>query len=346
MNARATAAAAAWQGVVRDVRIQGDTVTKRATSGKEKLLREVAFIAALPAGPGRCFPKIKAVREGDGWAEYDMEYCPWPNFADRLLYNGMPQEEAERHTLGILDFVFRAFYLGHHSPAPARFFSECFIGKYRARAYAARGLSKRFDALTAADSLWVNGKLCRSAEALLSQLKEDTSLLAKLQPPSVGLFHGDFKYDNFLVEPATGHFLLLDPRGSTATGSLHSDWLEDMAKLRTSTWALYDVIRAGGAEVSRAAHRIDWRWRPSFAQAQKTLAELDELLLRWLAARAAQLGDVHWETRLHFLLPLLLLANAPFQLAPVTPHTEEVAMLLHAEGLSLLEEALSRHGRG
>lgn len=62
----------------------------------------------------------------------------------------------------------------------------------------------------------------------------------------------------------------------------------------------------------------------------------------WAAAR----NDPQWRLRLSFLTPLLLLANAPFQLAPVTEQTETVALALFTAGAQQLQAATDPWSRG
>ncbi|TQF16450.1 phosphotransferase [Myxococcus llanfairpwllgwyngyllgogerychwyrndrobwllllantysiliogogogochensis] len=333
-----------WRGVVRDVRVSGSRVTKRATHGRDKLLREVAWLRELPPRAAERFPRVLEVRTGADWAEYDMDFCPWPELSRVLVDGTLTVGEAVSGTRSIVSFAFDTLYTDHHRPAPEGFFHASYVDKYWRRASGGRGLSARFDRLCAAGSLDLNGRLHRSAAELVRELERDTALLARLHPPRVGRFHGDFKFDNVLLEPATGRFLLLDPRGSTATGDSDSDYLEDLAKLRTCTSGLYDLARAGAARVSEEEGRLSWEWALWARPALERFAALDVWLGEELPARALARGDTDWRARWDFVTPLLLLANAPFQLAPVNPRTEDIALVLHATGVRLLAEALERHG--
>jgi hypothetical protein len=333
-----------WRGVLRDVRVTGGRVTKRATHGRAKLLREVAWLRALPPRAAAFFPLVLDVRMGQGWAEYDMEFCPWPNMSSLLLSGGLATADAIAGTRNILGFAFEALYGDHHVSPPDDFFHANYVDKYWQRSKACRGLSARFDRLCASEQLDIQGRVYPSAASLVRKLERDAALLSRLRPPRVGCFHGDFKYDNVLFDSSTGRFMLLDPRGSTATGDSDSDYLEDMAKLRTCTKGLYDLVRAGAARVSEGGGHFSCRWAQWSGPVRNGFAALDDWLVGELAARAGARGDRDWRARLEILTPMLLLANAPFQLAPVDPFTENIALMLHATGVRMLCEALDSHG--
>ncbi len=333
-----------WRGVVRDVRVNGHRVTKRATHGRDKLLREVAWLKALPPRAVGYFPRVLEVRTGEDWAEYDMDFCPWPDMSRVLVDGTLTVDEAISGTRSLLGFAFDVLYADHHRPAPEDFFHVSYVDKFWRRASAGRGMSERFDRLCSAEQLDLHGRVYPSAASLMRELQRDTVLLARLRPPCLGRFHGDFKYDNVLFEPATGRFLLLDPRGSTVTGDSDSDYMEDLAKLRTCTRGLYDLVRAGAARVSEGEGRISWEWASWAGPALQRFAALDAWLVDELSVKARARRDADWRVRLDVLMPLLLLANAPFQLAPVNPRTEDIALVLHATGVRLLAEALELHG--
>jgi hypothetical protein len=332
-----------YRGVVRDILVVEGIVTKRATAGRAKLLSEVAWLRDLPPELQPYFPRVLGTRIGSAWAEYDMPYVSWPNFAELLVSGQICVSDAIAATQAILRLAFEGLYPRDNRPTPANFFHDNYVQKFELRASAVAGTFPRFDRLMREPVLAVNGDPVPNPRTLIQQIACDDELMAYLTPPHVGMVHGDFKFDNFLIELGTSRFLLLDPRGATFSGESAGDYLEDIAKLRTSSIGQYDLVRAGRAEIEVHGARIVCRLAPSATRTAELLAAIDAALLGWMPAWAEQRDDPHWRLRLTFLTPLLLLANAPFQLTPDSEDTDAVAIALLATGVRLLQAALNAY---
>jgi Phosphotransferase enzyme family len=328
-----------YRGVVRDVKRTGAIVTKRATAGRAKLLGEAAWLQRLPEDLRDHFPQVLGIRSGPTWAEYDMPWYAWPNLSDLLLNAHISAEDAATVTLRIVEFAVTRLHTWNVGPAPPDFFVSNYLEKIERRICAADGVSRVFDRLVDQPFLVVGGRRVESPMNLVRHIRANEPLLAELQAPRLGLVHGDFKLDNFLVDLSSRRFLLIDPRGVTFSGESTGDYLEDIAKLRTSTLGHYDVIRRGDLRVlldgRRVVRTLDRTARPT----ARLLAELDNSVLDRLSALVDANEDPHWRTRLRFLTPLLLVANAPFQLAPANERNEAVAVSLYVVGAELLQAA-------
>lgn len=335
-------AGASWRPVARDVRYVGDRVIKRATVGSEKLLREIDWLRAIPNRWRHRFPAVLSSASGDGWAEYQMPLYPWPDLADQICGGQISEERLLERTAAIVDFAFEALYTCFRSPTPPRFFERNYLDKFENRVRSAQGISETFDSLQAHDRLVVDGRECLSPAIAVETIRSSTALLDKLTPAFVAPFHGDFKYDNFLVDPESGEFILIDPRGATPAGDTLSDYVEDVAKLRTCTLACYDLIRAGRVAAEVDGPQIDLSFGAGTAAARKLLGSADQALIALVRDRAEAMGDPHWQLRLEFLTPLLLLANAPFQLVDDGRRSRTIAIALYAIGARMLDSALAR----
>lgn len=337
------------RGVVRDIRCAGGIVTKRATVGRAKLLDEVAWLSRLPADVRGYFPRVLATRLGPTWAEYDMPYSPWPNLAQLLLDGQLSADDATTAVERILCMAFDRMYRRNTRPTPECFFRRNYLEKVERRMTVAEGASPRLDHLVRAPTLIVNGRTVDSPLRLIRRISTDEQLLGRLAAPRLGMVHGDLKFDNILLAPGpleASSFLLLDPRGATFAGGAEGDYLDDIAKLRTSTLALYDLVRTGRMVVQVRGTRISTALDQAASPTAGVFAALDTALMGWMPAWAAARNDPQWRLRLSFLTPLLLLANAPFQLAPVTEQTETVALALFTAGAQQLQAATDPWSRG
>lgn len=329
-----------YRGAVRDVRRTGNIVTKRATTGRAKLLGEAAWLRALPEDLRDHFPRVLAIRSGPTWAEYDMPWSPWPNLGRLVVDGRIGAADAETATRRIVEFAFARVYPRNNHPAPPDFFRRNHLEKVERRMTAVRGASAVFDRLIDEPVLTVDGCRIESPRTVARRIAADDTLLARLTPPRVGLVHGDFKFDNFLVSRGGRDFLLLDPRGRTFSGESTGDYLEDVAKLRTSSLGLYDLVRSGHLSVRLDGARAGSTLDPAGRAAARLLAGLDAAVVSRLPEWVDERADPHWRLRLAFLTPLLLVANAPFQLAPVDERTEGIAVALYVAGAVLLHAVL------
>jgi hypothetical protein len=318
------------RGVVRDLRRAGAIVTKRATTGRAKLLSEAAWLQALPEDLRDHFPRVLAVRSGPTWAEYDMPWSPWPDLGRLIVEGRIGAADAEAATVRIVEFALTRVHPRSSRPTPPDFFRRDYLEKIERRMAAVEGASAVFDRLIDQPVLTVEGHRIESPRTLARRIAADDALLGRLTPPRLGLVHGDFKFDNFLVDPVGPGFLLLDPRGTTFSGAPTGDYLEDVAKLRTSSLGKYDLIRSGHLTVRLDGARAEPTLEPTARPAARLLDALDAAVVSRLPAWVDAHADPHWRLRLALVTPLLLVANAPFQLAPVNERTEEGAVLLRA----------------
>jgi hypothetical protein len=328
-----------YRGVVRDMRRTGAILTKRATAGRAKLLGEAAWLQRLPEDLRDHFPQVLAIRSGPTWAEYDMPWYPWPSLSDLLVNGHIGAEDAARVTLRIVEFAITRLHTWNVRPAPLDFFASNYLEKVERRISAVEGVSTVFDRLVDQPFLVVDGRRVESPLNLVRHIGAHDRLLAELLAPRLGLVHGDFKFDNFLVDLSSSRFLLIDPRGVTFSGESAGDYLEDVAKLRTSSLGLYDLIRTGHVHVRLDGRQVVRALDRTARSTVRLLAELDNSVLNRLCALVQENVDPHWRTRLRFLTPLLLVANAPFQLAPANERTEAVAVSLYVIGAELLQAA-------
>ena len=335
---RAESAGSGIRGAVPGVRVESGIVTKRKAADRAALLREVAWLQRLPEPLRARFPQVLAVRVGNDFAEYDMPLCALPNFAELLVGDQITTPDAVAATHRIASFAFEQLYTRESCAPPVDFFVHNYLDPIEERAQAVRGASRRFDRLLRLPSFTVNGDNVENPRSIAQRIALDAQLLARLAPPRLTLVHGDFRFDNLLIDARGNDFMLLDPRGV-------GRWRERGRLPRGSGASAHQHarLRRSGARVAHAAaHRR--RARPCECArvapvAARTLSAIDGALLRFLPAWADSLGDRNVRLRLRFLTPLLLIADAALELAPTDRASEGAAVALFATGARLLQAA-------
>jgi hypothetical protein len=331
------------RGAQQGVRIEGGIVTKRKYADRAALLREVAWLQRLPEPLRARFPQVLAVRVGNDFAEYDMPFCALPKFAELLVCDQITTPDAVAATHRIASFAFEQLYTQQSCAAPAAFFVHNYLDPIEERAQAVHGASRRFDRLLRVPSFIVNGQSVENPRHIARRIALDAELLARLAPPRLTLVHGDFRFDNFLIDPRGSDFMLLDPRGVGVSGESAGDYLEDLARLRTSTLGLADLVRASRMQLRIDDTRVSCECARVAPVAARTLSAIDGALLRFLPAWAESLGDRNVRLRLRFLTPLLLIADAALELAPSDRASEGAAVALFATGARLLQAAIDAY---
>jgi hypothetical protein len=204
------------------------------------------------------------------------------------------------------------------------------------------GASRRFDRLLRAPAFFVNGQTVENPRRIVSRMRADAALLARLSPPRLGLTHGDFRFANFLIDVRGADFVLLDPRGGTAGDELGGDCLEDIARLRTGTLGLSDLMRASRMRLNVDETHVSCECARIAPVAARTLSAIDAALLRWLPAWAEGRGDRDARLRLRTLTPLLLVADGAAELAQ-PGGSEALAIALLSTGALLLQAAVDAY---
>lgn len=337
---RTESAVSGVRAAVPGVRIESGIVTKREAGDRAALLREVAWLQRLPESLRARFPQVLAVRVGNEFAEYDMPFCPLSNFAELLVGDQITTPDAVAATHRIASFAFDQLYTQESCAPPVDFFVHNYLDPIEERAQAVHGASRRFDRLLRLPSFTVNGDNVENPRYIAQRIALDAQLLARLAPPRLTLVHGDFRFDNFLIDARGSDFMLLDPRGVGVAGESAGDYLEDLARLRTSTLGLADLVRASRMQLRIDDARVSCECARVAPVAARTLSAIDGALLRFLPAWADSLGDRNVRLRLRFLTPLLLIADAALELAPTDRASEGAAVALFATGARLLQAAI------
>lgn len=333
-----------WKPTVNQVKITGNIVRKKAKIGKRKLINEVNFIQNLPETTKKHFPKIIDYNFNKGMAYYDMEYCPYPLFANLIFDKKISLQESLKMLKIIFDFVFNNLYKIDIKQTPVGFIENSYFNKIKQRFNAVKGKSDLFDKIASVDYLIINGKRQKNFRFIINEIEKDVRFLADLEPPFVATYHGDFKFDNMLVNPETNDFVLIDPRGKTAAGHYQSDIMEDIAKLFTSCHGYYDMFYRDLFSIEikeKRAGDITVNYELKNKEIIHYFDKISVGLMRLLSKYNEIKTDDNWKKRLFFIEALLLIANAPFHLD--SKKNEKFSIALLVRGIELLNNFLDRY---
>jgi len=304
-----------WEPANTTFKDKGSKLRKSTgPNGKEKLIDEVEWILSLPSGASEHFPKVFSYEEGEGYASYLMKRYDYPDFMELLFEKKISVSKSKDLLEKIFEFMFDEIY-SQEVKEPSPGFINSYLQKFAKRKETITGKNKTLSELMNSEELIINGAKLRNVPKILEIIRDNIKFNSTLEPPFLSLYHGDFKFDNFLVDKENNDFILIDPRGKAASGEVVSDPLEDIAKLLTSSHGYYDFFYRDYFSLdsfNKNGETFEINYSLELSNVRNYLSNLTEYVLKLLPKFNSIKEDPYWERRLFFVEAILLAANAPF----------------------------------
>ncbi len=338
-----------WEAVENDLERRGSVMRKTAGKhGEERLVNEVKWIKSLPLRAKRHFPEIISYSLKKPYVYYDMKYYPHPNMSNMLFEKKISTEKSVKIIKGIFDFMFREIYrLGVKNPEIG-FIRKEYINKFYKRVKAIEGKSELIDKIFKTEKIVINGKEMENASSLIKKISEDMEFMSSLEPPEVSLFHGDFRFDNMLIDKEKEDFILIDPRGSTASGKVESDKIEDLAKFFAPHQNLYNLYRSNlfDVQIKEVSGRFSLGLQLKRMDLVRDFNKIKREMLKKVRTYEKIKKDENWEKRMHFMEAMITLANAPYQLKKRDSQHEKMVLGIYIGGVVALNEFIKKYPLG
>ncbi|MFA4905116.1 MAG: hypothetical protein WC645_01290 [Candidatus Margulisiibacteriota bacterium] len=316
--------------------------------GREKLINEIAWLKSLPAGIADRFPSVVKAGISADLVYYVMPHYSLPSLREALFCEDLGREKALDVLSEVLNFMFSKVYPHGRAAADPTYAEEVLFRRVSGRMEELEGAAPLFADILAAGEVVFDGETYRNSPQLIEELRRQPEVVRRLQPPFVCLAHGNFHFDNILVNPrssACDKFILIDPRGDAQKDPYH-----DMGKLLTSIYTGYDFVhhdwfpvnydmREGKLIVNTAS-----RPHPAMDGYQAIFKGFPQLLRSKGYFNAER--DPDWELRVLIYQACHVLSFIPFHLKG--DGVEKRAVLFYALGTKLLNEcaALLKTGEG
>lgn len=221
----------------------GLIVRKTATGpGYKKLVEEINWIGSLSKESSRYFPQILKHEISPEQAMYEMPY--WGKSICRLIIDGeLSSELAVSAIEQIVNQMNNSLYNRVSSNEVGDYVDRFHVNKVRERIEETKTKSENLAQLISQPALSINGREYYNISHYLDLIQQNEHIRMLLTPPCMVDVHGDFHFDNILLDPSRLpdqyqdlNFMLIDPRGMKEG----NDLAYEMAKLLHSSVGLYD----------------------------------------------------------------------------------------------------------
>ena len=321
---------------------EGKIVRKEAAEGKDKIANEIRWLLNLPEDIKDHFPRIIDYNLETNPVFFEMEYYDFPTLRRLLLENNINAKKAISILKNIMDFMFEEIYSRNKTLPKNNFVQKLHFQKIKDRLEESKRKSKLFDKLILAKKITLNGKTMENILPLIDKLEKNKNLIEHLMPKYINMFHGDLHFDNILVDTSNGHFILIDPRGSSFTGEKECDYTYDLAKLWHSFHGLYDFLHEGkfSLDINFDGVNVNANLKIENTQALEEYKKICKAFPKLLASYNKIREDRYWELRTDFTEAMHFCSVAPFHLRGT--ENEEYAVALYLTGLKLLNEFIEK----
>lgn len=287
-------------------------VRKESDAEFEDLRKEIEWLVHLSAEQSRHFPLVLDHELNQEPIFYTMPHYPYPSLRTLMLEQKFSSTDCVSVLDNVLQFLIEHIYSENHRRGTENFIQRAHFDRVEERLRVIAKRSGLWHRIIHSDELIVNGSRMVNVLLLLNRLKGDDSLCGKLTPDRTHMIHGDFHFDNLLVDAnrESGEFILLDPRGE-----FHGyDIAYDLGKLWHSFHGLYDFIHEGLFELEYSIDRrgvfIEFHIREH--PATKTFSDCNGEMTRMIVDIPFIAQNTNWFLQTVFAEASHFCALAPF----------------------------------
>ena len=315
-------------------------IHKETSSNSEDLIKEIEYLLNLPADIKEFFPEVIKSNVSKLPVFYDMPFYKYTSLRSNLINNVLDGGQTLQIIEKIAKFTFHKLYTKNISNVDVNFLNRLHFNRIYGRLNTIHKKSKIFNRIVTAKAISVNGEIIPNILVNLSSLNEDKNFGKFMNPKYTSMIHGDFHFDNILVNPDNGEFILLDPRGESSS----YDWTYDYGKLWSSFNGRYDLIHEKLFDLETNLKKeipefiFNFKEHSSVSDYDEIKEKISDLIEPFIY----EYGDFRdWLLRVKFVEAFHFCALAPFHLE--NDGKEKRALAKYITGAKLLRESLREY---
>lgn len=311
-------------------------VRKEAKNMSSGLIKEINFLKDLDEELKVHFPQILDSQVERLPIFYEMPFYELRTLRELISKGEIKAEACIEIIKNILVFMFEKVYTQNLENNYKDYLLKTVFSRIEERFEALKKESLLIKKFVEAKKIIISGKEYKNIPELLNILKKDQNLLETLIPKKIHRIHGDFHFDNFLVDPGNiNNFILIDPRGETNGYSYDYD----LGKLWFSFHGKYDLLTQ---DLFKLKYEL---WDsvinvPIFEHEKsvqlRILEEIYSQRQRLIDLCKKYVSDQNLESQILFNEAIHFCALAPFQIK--NDNIEKVAIGKYLTGVKLLNQ--------
>lgn len=237
------------------------------SSADSKLKKEFFYYSDIPEELRFLFPTIVDFVEIDQNYNLEMEFYPFTNLGQLLVYKTLDNEMWKRISLSIYEslnqfqnrkyFAFSQYQMQDYK-------DSMYIQKTEKEYYSLIQNTEYFKKLANFDFLEINDKKYKNFYLIWEEVKDYIFSMNRTEYKPMNFIHGDFCFSNILCgidDHKNVTLKFIDPRGTFGADGCHGDIYYDLAKLKHSLDGAYEYIIYDLFDLSYAANKIVFTYK-------------------------------------------------------------------------------------
>ena len=221
-------------------------VRKESNFLNKSLINEIRFLLSLEQKVKSHLPEVRKYQINKLPVFYEMPYYNLKSLKKNIIMGNVNSAYCVRVIQNILNFTFKDIFSKNIQRNSPDILIKRTILRVNQRHKQLCKVSSIMKPFIKAKSFIIEGKEYKNIPKMIDWFTERPKLIKKLTPKKTHMIHGDFHFDNFLIDTKNpAKFILLDPRGETNG----FDYGYDLGRLWWSFHGLYDLIQEWSFDV-------------------------------------------------------------------------------------------------
>jgi hypothetical protein len=319
-------------------------VRKESDYFNNDLIKEITFLNSLDKNLKKHFPEVLAFQIDKLPIFYEMPFYNLPTLRDAISEGMVDARLAMEILRKILVFMFEEVFSKNLGERNSDYLSKTTFNRIESRYTELKKESSLIKRFLEAKRIVISGVEYKNVSELLEILKKNKGVQQILTPKKTHLMHGDFHFDNFLVDTKNlDNFILLDPRGEHEGYAYDYDlgklWFSFHGKYDLLTLDLFDLKYSIG-ESNSTIEVTSFEYKDS--KIFRVLKDLERNKQELLELCKKYLKEPNLEFQILFNEAIHFCALAPFQIKK--DGIERVAIAKYLLGVKLLNELFDLMG--
>lgn len=319
---------------------QSVIVRKQSALPNPGLAKEVEFLISLEAELKEHFPRVLNFNQNNAPIYYEMPFYQGLTLKEAISKGQISVELCLTIIKDILHFMFKKVFSKNLETTKDDYLMKTVFSRVKERYKELSKVSPIMRSFIESKVIVIEGRNYKNVLEILENIQKEKSIMGCLTPKRTHMIHGDFHFDNFIINPENPErFILIDPRGEKRGYSYDYD----LGKLWFSFHGKYDLLTQNLFKLEydlKESKIIIKKFKYTPSRAFKFLSQIYDHRQELLELCKKYLDEPRLEDQILFNEAIHFCALAPFQLK--NDGIEKVAIGKYITGVKLLNDFMER----